>query len=84
MRYAVIENDIVANIIEADTRGAQSLSDFMVLVNTDDRPVAIGDQYENGRFYRDGEEVLTQAEKEKRELEDRIKVLESKLSSMGY
>ena len=29
------------------------------LIDTADRPVAIGDSYESGKFYRNGEEVLT-------------------------
>ena len=28
-------------------------------METGDRPVAIGDSYESGKFYRNGEEVLT-------------------------
>lgn len=32
------------------------------LINPADRPVAIGDTYSNGKFYRDGVEILTPLE----------------------
>lgn len=52
---AFVENGIVSNILwcsdgEPDTES---------LIDTADLPVAIGDTYENGKFYRNGEEVLT-------------------------
>lgn len=62
MNYAVIEQEKVVNIIEAEARGAESLSTYMTLVATDERPVAIGDTYRDGRFYRDGEEILSPIE----------------------
>ncbi len=58
MRYAQIENGNVANIIEASKQGAESLSAYMTLVETD-KPIAIGDTYTDNRFYRDGVEILT-------------------------
>lgn len=55
---AVLEGNIVVNIawcsdeeLETDT-----------LKNSNNRNVGIGDTYENGTFYRDGIEVLTQEE----------------------
>lgn len=62
MTYALIENGVVSNIISADKRGADSLiAAGLNLVQTD-KPVAIGDDYIDGKFYRDGSEVLTQLE----------------------
>lgn len=60
--YALIENAKVTNIISSDKRGADSLiSAGLNLVHTD-KPVAIGDDYANGKFYRDGNEVFTPLE----------------------
>ena len=58
-RYALVEDGIVTNIISLDSRNA---SDFPNAIKTADRPVAIGDTYTNGKFYRDGNEVLTALE----------------------
>ena len=38
--------------------------------DTKDRPVAIGDSYESGKFYRNGEEVLTPLEEARKQLEE--------------
>ena len=60
--YALIENAKVTNIVSADKRGADSLiSAWLNLIQTD-KPVAIGDDYTDGKFYRDGSEVLTPLE----------------------
>lgn len=60
--YALIENSKVTNIISADKRGADSLiAAGLNLVHTD-KPVGIGDDYTDGKFYRDGKEVLTPLE----------------------
>ena len=58
-RYALVEDGIVTNIICLDSRNA---SDFPNAIKTADRPVAIGDTYIDGKFYRDGNEVLTSLE----------------------
>lgn len=58
-RYALVENDIVTNIISLDSKNA---SDFPNAIKTADRPVAIGDTYTDGKFYRNGNEVLTPLE----------------------
>lgn len=60
MRYAVVENGAVMNIIELNQSNA---SDFPAAIPTgEDRPVAIGDAYADGVFTRDGEPVLTHTE----------------------
>ena len=58
-RYALVEDGIVTNIISLDSRNA---SDFPNAIKTADRPVAIDDTYTDGKFYRDGNEVLTALE----------------------
>ena len=59
MRYAMIGNGVVTNIIALNDRNA---SDFPTAVKLGDRPVGIGDTYSDGKFYRDGVEVLTPLE----------------------
>ena len=59
MRYAWIENGVVTNTIVLNDRNA---GDFPKAVKLGDRPVAIGDSYVDGKFYRNGAEVLMPAE----------------------
>ena len=59
MRYAIVDNGAVTNIIALNDRNA---SDFSPAVKLGDRPVGIGDTYTDGKFYRDGVEVLTPME----------------------
>ena len=59
MRYALIESGIVTNVIALNDRNT---SDFPAAVKLGDRPVGIGDTYTDGKFYRDGVEVLTPLE----------------------
>ena len=66
MRYALIDNGIVSNVIELNDRNA---SDFPTAVKLGDRPVAIGDTYADGKFYRDGVEVLTPMEQAQEEID---------------
>ena len=63
MLYALIENNKVKNIISADEKGAESLiAAGLNLVPTNEKPVAIGDDYTDCKFYRDGNEILTPLE----------------------
>jgi len=64
--YAIIENGLVANVIVGP------LPNGMDGVALNGRPVAIGDAYIDGVFLRNGEPVLTDAE--------RIAQLETELS----
>lgn len=66
MRYALIDNSIVTNVIALNDRNA---SDFPNVVKLGDRPVGIGDTYTDGKFYRDGTEVLTPLEAAQAEIE---------------
>ena len=59
MNYALIENEIVTNIIWLYPGNA---SDFPNAVPMNDISVGIGDTYKEGIFYRNGERVLTAAE----------------------
>ena len=53
MNYAKIENGIVVNLIEI----AHNADEFPDCVIVDDRPVQIGDAYQDGVFFRAGEMV---------------------------
>lgn len=66
MRYALIDNGIVTNVIALNDRNA---NDFPAAVKLDDRPVGIGDTYTDGKFYRDGVEVLTPMEQAQAEID---------------
>lgn len=65
MRYALIDNGIVTNVIALNDRNA---SDFPTAVKLGDRPVGIGDTYADGKFYCDGKEVLTPMEQAQAEI----------------
>ena len=60
MRYALIDNGVVANIIWLSSSNA---GDFPLAVPFGDRPVAVGDTYDGTAFYRNGEKVTTEAER---------------------
>lgn len=57
MRHAIVTDGTVTNVIElrpgVTWPGAVALGD---------RPVGIGDSYADGKFYRDGAEIMTAAE----------------------
>ena len=55
---ALIENGTVTNMLWCSA--SEPETEF--LINPADRPVAIGDAYSNGKFYRDGVEILTPLE----------------------
>ena len=52
---ALVDNGVVVNILWCSDRESETET----LIDTADRPAAIGDRYESGKFYRNGEEVLT-------------------------
>ena len=74
MNYAMIENGVVVNVIVGP------LPEGMEGVALNDRPVAIGDSYTDGVFTRNGEPVLTPAERISA-LEAQILLLQSQLPS---
>ena len=55
---ALIENGVVSNMLWCSDRALETET----LIDTADRPVGIGDTYTDGKFYRDGAEVLTPLE----------------------
>lgn len=55
---ASITNGIVTNVIWC----SDSDPETDTIINPADRPIAIGDTYADGKFYRDGTEVLTPLE----------------------
>ena len=59
MRYAIVTGGAVTNIIALRETNA---GDFPGAVALHDRPVGIGDTYSDGKFWRDGKEVLTAQE----------------------
>ena len=63
---ALVENGVVVNILWCSDRESETET----LIDTADRPVAIGDSYESGKFYRNGEEVLTPLEEARKQLEE--------------
>ncbi len=75
---ALIENGTVANMLWC----SDSQSESETLINPADRPVAIGDTYSNGKFYRDGTEILTpleEAQKKIAEYESTLTEIETAL-----
>lgn len=76
MRYALISNGIVVNVIWLNDKNA---SDFPAAVKLGDRPVTMGDTYAGGKFYRDGVEVLTALEQAQAEIDS----YKSALNEMG-
>ena len=59
MRYAIVTGGAVTNVI---TLRETNAGDFPDAVALHDRPVGIGDTYSEGKFWRDGKEVLTAQE----------------------
>lgn len=63
---AVVNDGVVSNIIWCADNTPQSDT----WVNCDDRPVAIGDTYIDGKFYRGGVEVLTPLEEAQKQISE--------------
>lgn len=61
---AVVNDGVVSNIIWCADNTPQSDT----WVNCDDRPVAIGDTYSDGKFYRGGVEILTPLEEAQKQI----------------
>lgn len=76
MNYALVENGVVVNVIYLHPMNAD---DFPNAVPIGAIPVAIGDNYENGTFYRDGEKVLTAFERNQAEKDD----MKAALATLG-
>ncbi len=61
---AAITNGIVTNVIWC----SDSEQETDTLKSPADRPVAIGDTYSDGKFYRDGVEILTPLEEAQKQI----------------
>ena len=61
MNYAIIRNGVVVNMIVI---APYNTSDFPDAVPVGGKPGGIGDGYRDGKFWRDGAEVLSPAEAE--------------------
>lgn len=55
---ALVSDGVVVNVIWCSDKAVQTDT----LIKPDGRPVGIGDTYSDGKFYRDGKEVLTPLE----------------------
>ena len=62
---AAITNGIVTNVIWC----SDSEPETDTIINPADRPIAIGDTYSDGKFYRGGVEILTPLEEAQEQLE---------------
>lgn len=74
MNYALIVDGVVENIIWLYPGNAK---DFPNAVPCGDVPAWIGDVYEDGVFYRDGERVLTNEERMMMELEESRAIIDN-------
>ena len=75
---ALIENGIIVNMLWCTDSEQETES----LINPADRPVGIGDTYSNGKFYRDGVEILApleEAQKKNTEYESALTEIETAL-----
>lgn len=75
---ALIENGAVTNVLWCSDLEPET----DILINPAGRPVAIGDTYSNGKFYRDGVEILTpleEAQKKNIEYEVALQEIETAL-----
>jgi hypothetical protein len=71
MRYAMIKDGIVVNVISLAQTNAK---DFPNAVALKDYPVAIGDKYDGDSFYRDGERISS--------LDEQLAVANAKYEAM--
>lgn len=67
MNYALVENGVVTNLIYLHPANAAEFPDAVPL---GDLPAAIGDTWDGERFYRNGQPVLTAAERAAAEAQD--------------
>lgn len=67
MRYAIIEDGTVSNVIVLYPNNA---TDFPDAVPCGELPVMIGDTYDGEHFYRNGEQVITPQENALNDVKD--------------
>lgn len=73
MNYALIEDGVVTNVIWLYPGNEH---EFPNAVPMGDVPAGIGDSYVDGVFYRDGERILSEAERMQAEAADMKAALE--------
>lgn len=78
MDYALIENGIVTNMIYLHPMNADEFQDA---VPTSGLPIQIGDTYENGKFYRDGEEITMTPAEQHYTLDEAAAIIASEVAS---
>lgn len=76
MKYALVENGVVVNVIWLSPANA---NDFSGVVALNDRSVSIGDTYAEGTFYHGGDAVRSELEIARAEIED----MKAALSLLG-
>lgn len=81
MRYAIVDNGIVTNLIWLYEGNA---GDFPNAVPCDDYPVTIGDTYKDDVFYHNGERLLTPIEYTQKYYEETIAELDAALLDITY
>lgn len=59
--FAIVENGVVSNVLWGMVYNSD---EWPNAIQVNDLAVQIGDSYENGKFYRNGEEVLSRTEEE--------------------
>ena len=59
--FAIVENGIVSNVLWGMVYNS---NEWPNAIQVDDLAVQIGDSYENGKFSRDGVEVVSRADEE--------------------
>lgn len=81
MDYALIDNGIVVNIIYLHPMNAD---EFPNAVPTNDLPIEIGDTYTEGKFYRDGKEIVSVPTEQTYTLDEAATILAQEVSQNGY
>ncbi len=74
MTHAAIQDGVVTNLIWLFSANAE---DFPDAVPVNDLPVSIGDSYEDGVFYRNGQKLLSVMESTLAEKSDMRQALET-------
>ena len=59
--FAIVENGVVSNVLWGMVYNSD---EWPNAIQVNELAVQIGDSYENGKFYRNGVEVLSRAEEE--------------------
>ena len=78
MDYALIDNGIVVNIIYLHPMNAD---EFPNAAPTNDLPIEIGDTYIEGKFYRDGKEIVSVPTEQTYTLDEAATILAQEVSA---